>query len=216
MVRHAFTMIELIFAIVVIAFIVSGVPQIIKQNDKALLGFDENSTGAFAQEGIFAAAGTAAKVLTYQWDPNSLDPTEPNPYAKELNTSTSTLVTNTAGVVLPLRVGNVAQDRHRRYHSTINTAPSQQELDGLTSGTVNIVDTNGSDAYKCTWSATLSGGYVPDGTYPTTFSATVSNSKMAVIQVNSTGGACPSITNVVTMRIYTANIGEFDYAKRTF
>jgi prepilin-type N-terminal cleavage/methylation domain-containing protein len=217
MVKKAFTMIELIFAIVIIAIIVMGVPQIIAQNAKTLTG-DDNGTGAFAQEGIFAAAGVAAKILTYQWDANSLDPNELDAYAKELNTSAPATAFGPivqGGVNLPLRQGNIAEDKHRRFHSSF-TAPSSQYLAGLTPSTFPIIDVAGSGEYKCTWSATVNGGYVTDATYPETGSSSSSNSKMATIQINATGGACSAINNVVTLRVYTANIGEIDYAKRTF
>ena len=205
-------MIELIFAIVIIAIIVMGVPQIIAQNAKTLTG-DDNSTGVFAQEGIFAAAGVAAKILTYQWDANSLDSNETDAYAKELVTSTNGPITDANGVVLPLRIGNIAQDKHRRFHSVL-TAPSSRYLDGLTPSTFPIIDTTGSGNYKCTWSATVNGGYIPDGNYSASGGASMSNSKMATIQINATGGACSVINNVITLRIYTANIGEIDYAKK--
>ncbi|OQX59843.1 MAG: hypothetical protein B5M52_02220 [Helicobacteraceae bacterium 4484_230] len=212
MVKKGFTLIELIFAIVIIAIIVMGVPQIIAQNNRSLTG-EGNNVGVFAQEGIFAAAGVAAKILTYQWDANSLDPNEADAYAKELVTSApgtafGPIVQN--GVVLPLRRGNIAQDGHRRFHSAL-TAPSSQYLDGLSPSSFPVVNLSNSNVYKCTWSASIDGGYVPDATYPTTGGASVSNSKMATVQINATGGACPAVNNVITLRIYTANIGEVGY-----
>jgi len=220
MVRHAFTMIELIFAIVIIALIVVGVPQIIAQNDKALMG-DANSVGVFAQEAIFTAAGSAAKILTHQWDSASLDLLEVDAYAKELNTTAAYAPITVSGVVVPLRAGNIDEDSHRRLHSAF-TSPTNQWMEGIpaliTASPFDIINVSGAGAYKCTWSATIDNdsGYVPDGTYPATGSATMSNSKVTVIKINSTGGACGNINNVVTLRIYAANIGEIDYAKRTF
>lgn len=67
MVRHyAFTLIELVFAIVIIAIIVLSIPVMNQINGKAM-------EGNLAQEAIFITSAKVLQTLTFPWDENSTD-----------------------------------------------------------------------------------------------------------------------------------------------
>lgn len=66
MVRTAFTLIELIFAIVVMSIVMLSFPMIMQVDSDA-------RERAFAQEAALAASAKMAQLLTYQWDERSLD-----------------------------------------------------------------------------------------------------------------------------------------------
>lgn len=66
MVRSAFTLIELIFAIVVMSIVMLSFPSIMQVDTDA-------RERAFAQEAALAASAKMAQILTYQWDENSTD-----------------------------------------------------------------------------------------------------------------------------------------------
>jgi len=62
--RYAFTMIELIFAIVIIAIAVMALPMMTQTTSK---GIEEN----LVQEAIFASAAKLNEITSYPWDENS-------------------------------------------------------------------------------------------------------------------------------------------------
>lgn len=196
MVKAGFTMIELIFAIVIIALIVMGVPRIMAENDKHV-------EGSLVQEGVFAAADVAAKVLSFQWDTNSLDPTEVDAYAKVLDLGGGARDQDP----LPLSIGHIQQDLHRRFHSA-NTQPASAAL-----ATVNdVINTQHGD-----FAIGITSGYSNAEANPHVF-GTVNggartNMKVATITATATG---LNAGTQIVLRVYAANIGEVDYAKRTF
>lgn len=63
--RHAFTMIELIFAIVVMSIVVLSLPMIMQTDNS---GREKN----LAQEAALAASSKLSQVLSFQWDERSL------------------------------------------------------------------------------------------------------------------------------------------------
>ena len=66
--RSAFTMIELIFAIVIIAISVLSLPMMNQVISK-------NIEGSIVQEAIFAASAELNQVVSYYWDENSMEGT---------------------------------------------------------------------------------------------------------------------------------------------
>jgi len=125
-VKHAgFTMIELIFAIVIIAFVVMGVPQILERNTQTMV---DN----LVQEDLFEATRTAYQVLTYPWDDNSIDTTSELAYAKVLDAGSIGRVQE-SGVDLPFRAGHIQQPNHRRFHD-VAQAPANANISGWGTG----------------------------------------------------------------------------------
>ncbi|MBD3800732.1 MAG: prepilin-type N-terminal cleavage/methylation domain-containing protein [Campylobacterales bacterium] len=226
--RAAFTMIEMIFAIVIIGIVVAGVPQMISQNAKGTEGY-------LKQEVIAAAAGEAFRILSYPWDDNSVDRDGKRSFVLD-----ATSGTNLGRVVggLPLRVGhivplkgsgassgNVGRYFHRRFFNTA-VAPSSASLPGTRGIDATLIDARGATGYKSTYSVALpanQNGYILDAvSIPDTGTAisfnfgdassdTLSNMKMAAVQIDS-----PTQTNILTLRVYAANIGTAEYFTRGF
>jgi prepilin-type N-terminal cleavage/methylation domain-containing protein len=155
--RHAFTMIELIFAIVLIAIVVAAVPQMLQRNM-------DTQEGNLVQEDVFNAKKLALKIISYPWDPNSQDTTSSTAYSKVLDVgglgfARVTVPTASGNVAIPFRVGHVRQPLHRRFHNSV-TAPASPNIGAFGDS-----------------------GYVPDDgshTFRTTHNTTPKNMKMAI------------------------------------
>lgn len=226
--RPAFSMIELIFAIVLIGIAVAGVPQMITRNQQTL---ESN----IVQEGIFAVAAKAAQLLTFRWDDNSQDPNDLLSHSKILDIVATDL--NRTNSIF--RVGGVTEIAHRRFHSVVTAPSGTLQLNNMTTGLVNF--TSGADpttaaGYKKEYRINIGVSFVGDGdgsytsvagnvpsltynfpNFPGTVSAVPTNMKMAFIQLqenNSTTGT-PSWNALSVLYVYAANIGEVDYFKRT-
>jgi type II secretory pathway pseudopilin PulG len=78
--RGAFTMIELIFAIVVIAISVLSLPRMIQATNK---GIEAN----LVQEAIFAGSAQLNEAMTYVWDERSLDDLNISDLSRVVNTN---------------------------------------------------------------------------------------------------------------------------------
>lgn len=64
--RHGFTLIELIFAILIMSIIVFSIPTMTQINAKA-------SEGSISQEAVFAGSAKLLQTLSFPWDENSSD-----------------------------------------------------------------------------------------------------------------------------------------------
>lgn len=202
--RSAMTMIELIFAIVLIALVVAAVPQMMQRNDKTL-------EGNLVQEELFVAAKTASELLTQPWDANATDNSTTRAYNKVLDTNSPNAgfnrVTDAAGNPLPFRQGHIRQDNHRRFHNTTTLPASAQ-----------IPSSSNAPALPANTTLTVTSGYSGEtdttvfSTAPTTSNAAPTNIKMANITVTDT----IDNSRTVTLRLYMANIGEVAYAHRRF
>jgi hypothetical protein len=178
----------------------------------------ETIEGNRAQEAVFLAAAAAKRILSFRWDPNSQDQNVTAPselaYAKVLDISgVSTRMTVTVdgnSTTLPLRVGHIKQEKHRRFHSNV-TAPDGSASATSFDGSVTLASLKGADAFKFNYNLTTNVIYT--STFgSTSYAGNYSNTKMATITV---GNSDTGNTDVI-MRIFAFNIGETDYAKRTF
>lgn len=230
--RYAFTLIELIFAIVIISVVVISMPIMMKSNEDAI-------QANINQEALFAASAEIIQALSYPWDTHTIDSTNPNTYGKMVyvNTGDSSYFrrdsNNTLDANSSFRVGSIQEDNHRRFHyytlpdANISTSNiinngtgAKYALNDI--GTQNIPFVNGfssSTGYKQQYSMDLNVTYVPDTpTSPyifpasgTTTYATASNMKLITVNIKDQSG-----NSITLLRTYSANIGEFDIAKRRF
>ena len=220
-VRKAFTMIELIFAIVIIAVVMLTIPMMIQANNKAL-------EGNVAQEAIFLVSALLSETTTFVWDDASLDNSGGSILmSKILDTSgTGDSAYDRNETNGTIRVGGIAEDMHRRFFD-INASGSGVAPDG-TAITVTLDSASSELAgYKLDFNVSGSRYYVLD-TAPTVTSgiATFDFNKSAttgptnikltevVIKAPDNEGGTP--IDVARLRAFTTNIGEVDYAKRSF
>lgn len=219
--RKAFTMIELIFAIVVLAVVMLTIPMMIQANNKAL-------EGNVAQEAIFLVSALLSETTTFIWDAASVD-----------NSGGSILMTkilDTAGTGDSaydrnetngtIRVGGISEDMHRRFFD-INSSGAGVSPDGTAISVTLDSPSSELTGYKLDFNVSASRYYVND-TAPTVSSGVATfdfnitattgptNIKLTevVIQAPENEGGTP--VDIARLRAYTTNIGEIDYAKRRF
>lgn len=204
--KSAFTMIELIFAIVVIGITILSLPMVNQVTSQAV----ENN---LVQEAVFAASTELNQVLSYHWDDNSTDGA--NILAKVVWTPTSTCDTTTK-----LRPGHINQPYHRKCLDDNDATPSigseggaADDIDDFNgvSGSIFIDNTGGgviasSKGYKKDYNSTVAVSFAAFGTV----TAAQKNIKKVTVTISDAGNTITSLS------AFSANIGEIDYNKRSY
>lgn len=202
MVKYAFTLIELVFAIVVIGISVVSLPMMIQVTSK-------NTDNSLVQEAIFAAATKLNEAVTYRWDENSIEPVEQS--SSEI-INTSAVDCNNGGQ----RLGFIAQPKHRKCLNDLTVRPSVtlgpdggdlDDLDDVKESGVNLFSSGtGADSYKKAYTSTIKIEYADFGTV----TAASKNIKKITIDISDDNGLVTSLST------YSANIGEIDYFKGSY
>jgi len=201
-VRVAFTMIELIFAIVIIGITVISLPMMTQATSK---GIEDN----LVQEAIFAASAELNLAVTAHWDENSIEPGSTDTLARVINTGLCNNITK-------LRPGHISQPLHRRCLDSSATPIASSNtgavdaLEDAAHGSKNIFTTTITDqaGYKKKYNSvvTVTPSAIFDG---------ANNQNMKKITVTIFDTEIPP--NIVTvLNTYSANIGEVDYYKRSY
>ena len=204
LVKNAFTMIELIFAIVVIAVVLLTIPMMIQVNNKAL-------EGNVAQEAIFLVSTVLTETTALIWDDRSID--------GNVTTITASGILDTGGdgaysrvVGSSLRQGGMQKNRTRKFFDT-NTAPLQTAVESLT-GIISGTSTSDLVGYKNVYSIGATRGYIADTPAGFNFTTAMlgagvsSNIKMTTVEINATIDGVA--TTISRLRAYTCNVGEAD------
>jgi len=205
--RPAFTLLEVLFAIVIVGVTMVSVPVIINSNAR---GFDVTIT----QEAIFAASAELNQVLALSWDENSI----------ENNNTTASRVINPGdcNATTNRRPGHISQPLHRRCLDDNTTTPTPSANFGLDGGEIDaddIDDINRDQKLMFANSTTTASGYKHE--YRSDFdinyagigavNALAEDAKLIEIVVENDSGEV-----VTVLRSYTLNIGEVDYYSRPF
>ena len=208
MVRKAFTLIELIFAIVIIGISVMSLPTM---NQAASSGIEGN----LVQEAIFAASTELNQAVSANWDEASLEPGALNSLAKVIDDGTCQ---NDA--LLPTyrqKPGHVNQPLHRRCLDSNATSVSNS----TTNADVDALE----DMQKS--DASLSNATSDQAGYKSAFTTTIEVTNSGVV-FGTSSVANPNMkrikatikdanSNVITtLTTYSANVGEIDYYKRNY
>ena len=213
--RYAFTLIELIFAIVMISIAVISLPVMTQITAKGI------ETGII-QEAIFAASAELMGASSGYWDLNSMQDNNVSDISRviDIDPGTATAcVNNVLSERHRLRPGHIAQPLHRRcIDSAAGTVASESNDtypnldnfdDGGTSkdifidltGTVSAEAAGYKDVYKSLVDITLE---------DETGAADNNIKKISVTVTNS------SNKPITKLYMYSANIGEIDFYKRRF
>ena len=198
--RTAFTMIELIFAIVVIAIAVVSLPMMMQVNSKGM----ENN---LAQEAIFGASVELMQATTGYWDANSMKDINLSDYARVVN------ISNDCNATTKLRPGHINQPFHRRCidDTTIHTAsnatgnPDFSTLNDF-AGTKQLFigNANGASGYK-------------DMNYTSTIAVALNSADRNIKDITVTVRDVADNNKTITvLKTQSANVGEPQYYKRTF
>lgn len=212
--NNAFTLLEVIFAIVVMGIIVVSLPRIMSSNQK---GIDTT----IIQEAIFGASTELNQALSYRWDENSRDDIlNPNGLAYVIETGDCD--NNASSPTYRLRPGHINQPLHRRCLDSNATAPTAQasfDIEVSDGGVLDDVDDINTSSKPIFLNAGSSTGYKQD--YTSVFSINYANigdinasdedAKLITITVSDPNGVI-----VTRLRSFTVNIGEVDFYKRTY
>ena len=209
--RAAFTLIELIFAIVIIAISVISLPMMSQTVSK---GIDAN----IVQEAIFAAATELNEAVTAHWDENSIEPGMPDSSARVIETVINMCQNNPSLATFRQMPGHVNQPLHRRCldaNTTVTTPDNAAgttniaiDLNDIAHGYANLtVNSGGAEGYKETYQSNVSVDI------NATFGPAVNdqNIKSIISTVKDGDG-----NTIALLRTYSANIGEVDYYKRSY
>ncbi len=199
--RFAFTLIELIFAIVVMSIAVMTLPMMTQITSK---GIEDN----IVQEAIFAASAELTAATSYYWDLNSMH---------DNNVSRLERVIDIGGVSCDadrLRPGHINQPYHRRC------------LDSSAPGLANTSDANFTNLNNLV-DRVLFENEATAGSRDAGYKGSY-NTIVNISNVNETGAADNDVkkititvtdsedVNITVLSTYSANIGEIDYYKRRF
>jgi len=199
--RKAFTLIELIFAIVIIAISALSLPMMTQVTSKGV-------KGSLAQEAIFAASTELNNVMTYNWDESSVEGS--NSFTRVIWTAA-----NECNNATKLRLGHIAQLKHRRCLDANTTAATHtkeaginNDLDDTEHGyTPLFIGAIGSKSYKDNYQSDLA---VSIGA---SFGAIANNPDIKLIRVRVIDSNGDDVTQLDT---FSSNIGEVDYYGRTY
>jgi prepilin-type N-terminal cleavage/methylation domain-containing protein len=196
--RYAFTLIELIFAIVIIAISVLALPMMTQVTSKAI-------SSNLVQEAIFAASAELNGVVAAHWDENSMID-DPNSLARVIDVDD-----NCSNYRL---IGHINQPLHRRClnDSTIKPKDSADDdeifaLEDLAHPSENIFESDelSAQGYKQEYNSTV------DINRSSSFGNDTKNMKEIKLTVTNEKG------DVVTrLKSFSANIGEVDYFKKVY
>lgn len=213
MLRSAMSMIELVFAIVIMGIAVMTLPLVLTQ-------VQNNNAFAIQQEAILAAKAKMGDLLTYEWDENSYVSGDSHSYVLDVTNGDAEL-NATAGT--PRRVGHIDTDYRRKFFSV----PRLASVIGADGGDLDDVDDfNGTATIIALTVVTEGAGtldYVFDLNLTTTvaYAADSANYSVTPLIFTLNPDDNKSITNIKTievavlgapstvrLRAFTCNIGE--------
>ena len=205
--RAAFTLIELIFAIVIIAISVISLPMMSQTVSE---GIDAN----IVQEAIFAAATELNEAVTAHWDENSIEPGMPDSSARVIDIGAFCSNDSNSSTFRQM-TGHINQPLHRRCLDLNTTAPDDNatttniavDLNDISHPLQDIFDNPGGSAagYKDIYQSELT------ITRPVSFNGNSNDVKMITSTIKDSDG-----NTIALLRTYSANIGEVDYYKRNY
>ena len=222
--RHAFTMIELVFAIVIIAIAVLAMPTIMFTNAAS-------QEQTLKEEAIMLTTTKIAQILTYPWDANS------SPLGVLMSTSQvlGTVANPPLGLernaTTDFRIGHFPNQLRRRMTPFSNERNATgiggifgSNISSFNGDQVTIGAAGADQVYKKQYRMTTTVTYVTDNTnyglniitfdFNTTATG-LSNIKMVQVttdEQDTTGTWIP----IVQMTSYSTNIGEAEFYKRRY
>jgi type II secretory pathway pseudopilin PulG len=212
-VRVAFTLIELIFAIVVIGIAVISMPTV---NQVSTDGMEKN----ILQEAIFMASAELNQAVSANWDDNSYEPGEENTTARVIDLI-GDCNNNPLSPMFRQRQGQV----HRRCLTNpatgVAAAPNNLVIDFNDLAGISTVNSDNLDGYKNNMTTTIAvnpaGGpslvSVAGGGLAGAFGQNIAGDALNIKQIQATIVVGP---DTVILNAYSCNIGEIDYEGRSF
>ena len=209
--KYAFTLIELIFAIVVIAISVISLPMMSQVAEKGI-------SANIIQEAIFAASTELNEVTTANWDENSFEIGATDSFSRVIDIPSNPIrcENNSSSQRYRQLIGHINQPLHRRcLDSNITTFSNTDVVDVISLSDMNhstqsiftIGSISDASGYKNNYYSSV------DILHPADFNGTSSNIKKITITITSDLAGVNVITRLNT---YSMNIGEVDYFKKEY
>jgi prepilin-type N-terminal cleavage/methylation domain-containing protein len=205
--RTAFTLIELIFAIVIIAIAVLALPMMNKATSK-------NVEQSIVQEAIFASVTELDEATSAHWDDNSIDPSSPSSYARVIDVD-GACENNSSSSRYRYMVGHIVEPLHRRCLENNSTTPANADtnssidsLDDKEHGEEDLLlNPDGSSAgYKQIYKASLD--VTPNANFGGSNNQNIKKLQLTVKDDNG--------NTLCVLTTYSANIGEVDFYKKEY
>lgn len=223
--RSAMSMIELVFAIVIMGIVVMSLPLVLTQTQRG-------NALALEQEVILATKTRLAFILSHEWDANSYEVNAS--MSRVLDTNTSIHSSDTAfDTNTTRRSGHIKADERRRLRDDLKTPTSDGGTDWGSSVGTDIDDFDDNTTSVSVTAADM------DYIYDINLSSTVKyigdspdsgdyNSSQTIGFIFNTNSSPTNITNIkmisvtssgsdanVTLRAFACNIGESGILKRS-
>lgn len=196
--KEAFTLIELIFAIVIISLVVFSLPAITNTTSKSI----ENN---IIQEAIFAASAELNTATAYYWDKRSMEDNNYSLLSRVIDINGSCENDNTSPRYR-LKLGHIDQLLHRRCLNS-NATTVNNTADATFPNLNNAAHVNTPIFTDSNISAF---GY--KNNYTSTVTITQNNNTKTLSITVFKADATP----ITTLKTVSANVGEIDYFKRRF
>ena len=228
--KRGFSLIEVVFAIIIIAISLMSIPMLLKESAKS-------NEFSMMQEAILATSTKMGNILSYPWDKNSYDRTNKILRTLDVSNGDSKLKRVTTGINdNNLRTGHIYVDYRRRFYdyngsagitlpdTTINNIP-KQSINDFHRETKNIGGSGGFDYKDSGMSMTSMVYYIGDNANygstsvvanitPTPANAvnTANSTNIKMVEVTT---SMPSLGQNILLRSYLSNIGQSKLLTRT-
>ena len=230
--RRGFSLIEVVFAIIIIAISLMSVPMLLKSSSKS-------NEFSMMQEAILATSTKMGNILSYPWDINSYDSTNKILRTLDVSASGDSELSRVLGVNdNNLRIGHIFADKRRRFYdyninpshqvnptTSVNHA-NKQSINDFHGETVTIGGSGSFDYKDAGMSMTSNVYYIndsanysaqnivkainPSTANPITSNVNSTNIKMVQVTTN-----MPSLGQNIVLRTYLSNIGQAKLLTRT-
>ena len=224
--RAAFTLIELIFAIVIIAIVFLSLPSLSSTNSDAV-------DTTLVQEAIFPMSARLSQILSYRWDDHSeSNATANDSVARVVDVAGGNAALGRTGAT-DFRIGHI-RSGERQYHRSFHPSSAQiafnakgigfdgaDDIDDFdTNGTVNLYTaSNDIEGYKKNYLIDINVNYFTDTLAGFKFTQNItaaSNMKIITIILDIPLADGTFDTNAVLLRSYAANIGEVEFFSKAY
>ena len=224
--KRAFSLIEVVFAIVIIAISLMSVPMLLQESAKS-------NEFSFMQEAILATSTKMGNILSYSWDKNSYDKENRIIRVLDVLNGDSELkrVVKTPDYIRDnnLRVGHIFKNQRRRFYDYLNpgfvypdTTVNLSNKQGINDfyGDSEVLGGSGSFDYKDKKMKLISYIYfVSDradyskihinanisASLKSPITSNIKSTNIKMIEVNTT---MPSLSKNIVLRTYLCNIGQ--------
>ena len=234
-----FTMIELIYAIVIMGLVFITLPMILLNNNRSV---EQN----LLQETILIATTKLNSILSYQWDETSRDANTSISLAKTEVVDTTSAVAALQRVASDFRVGHFQQPLHRRMTPNVDAATRMASTAlGADTGDLDDIDdfivtndavithTAGTAVdYKYDYNMDVTVSYADDNAFrggtsyassaiqfsfdTAAYTASTTSLKKVDLLVKADTNNDGTDEEIIRLRAFSANIGETDFYKRTY